>query len=110
MIIPTIQKINSFLLKAKMNRCFDGIHSLQELQSSVENRFSACLEKQFSLLNLRFRMIFLRVVMVEKKNLKEWTLESLKDANSLKSGEISNKDTSSSSSSCKFTSHILKFI
>lgn len=100
MIIPITQTMNLFLSKAKASNTFNGIRStVEELQSSVEKRFSAYLENKSlclsSLLDPRFKMKFQETEMVEK--IMEWTLEDLKAADTLESAGDPNKDTSFSS-------------
>lgn len=80
LIIPTIQTIKYFLSKAARNNNFSGIiTTVEELQSSIEKRFSAYLENKClclsSFIDPRFKMKFQRSDMVLK--IKEWVLEAL---------------------------------
>lgn len=84
MIIPTIQTMNLFLSRAKTSIAFNGIiTTVEELQSSVQKRFSSYLENKSlclsTVLDPRFKIKFQKADMTKK--IKEWTVEEMERVN-----------------------------
>ena len=103
-IIPTIQALKLFLLKAKSSNLFAGTNTtVEKLQSSIEKRLTLYLENKTLCLSIlldprySYRMKFQKAELVDE--IKKWTIDNLKEMDNPDLQKNSDEDSSSISGS-----------